>query len=226
VAQSCSFCDHPATHRFAVSYRGQVLTGAICEEHGNVVARERLGIRDHRRNLGMTKIGRALTDPNSKPRFQLILHSEHLEIVGETREASVSPSSRSGFSTRRLRSMSRARRSGYRGSRGNPDPVDVELFRVADTAEPGRAAVDHSQTRITSITPLISEQQSSEDGCLHHTEGDPSRVKIIHAMNALDKYAIPLEIGEKGADRLLREHGEAVVRAALRAAIKERRAIA
>jgi hypothetical protein len=57
-------------------------------------------------------------------------------------------------------------------------------------------------------------------------EGDPSRVKIIHAINALDKYAIPLEIGERGADRLLRQHGESIVRAALRAAIKERRAIA
>jgi hypothetical protein len=224
VAQSCSCCDHPATHRFAVSYRGQVLTGAICEEHGNVVARERLGLRDHRRNLGMTKIGRALTDPNSKPRFELIL--EHLEIVGDAREARVSPSSGSGFSTRRLRSMSRARHSGYRGSRGEPDSVDVELIRVADTAEQGRVAVDQSQTRIPSITPLIREQPSREDGCLHHMEGDPSRVKIIHAINALDKYAIPLEIGERGADRLLRQHGESIVRAALRAAIKERRAIA
>jgi hypothetical protein len=137
-----------------VSYRGQVLTGAICEEHGNVVARERLGIRDRRRNLGTTKIGRALTDPNTKPRFQLILDSEHLEIVGDTREAGLNPSSGSGFSTRRLRSMSRSRHSGYRGSTGNPDNV---------------AAVDHSQTSIPSITPLISEQQRSEDECLYNT---------------------------------------------------------
>jgi hypothetical protein len=169
VAQSCSCCDHPATHRFAVSYRGQVLTGAICEEHGNVVARERLGLRDGRRNLGMTKIGRALTDPNTKPRFQLILDSERLEIVAGTREASVNPSSGTGFSARRLRAMSRTRRSRYRGGRGEPDKVDVELIRAADTAEQGRPAVDHSQTHIPSITPLISEQQSNEDGRLYHT---------------------------------------------------------
>ena len=169
MAQSCSCCDHPATHRFAVSYRGQVLTGAICEEHGNVVARERLGLRDRRRNLGTTKIGRALTDPNTKPRFQLILDSEHLEIVGDTREAGLNPSSGSGFSTRRLRSMSRSRHSGYRGSTGNPDNVAVGLISVADTAEQGPAAVDHSQTSIPSITPLISEQQRSEDERLYNT---------------------------------------------------------
>jgi hypothetical protein len=169
VAQSCSCCDHPATHRFAVSYRGQVLTGAICEEHGNIVARERLGLRDGRRNLGTTKIGRALTDPNTKPRFQLILDSEHLAIVGDTREASVNPSSGTGFSTRRLRSMSRTRHSGYRGSSGTPDNVDVELIMVVDAAEQGREAVDHSQTSIPSIAPLISEQQSSEDERLYHT---------------------------------------------------------
>jgi hypothetical protein len=165
VAQSCSCCDQLATHRFAVSYRGQTLTGAICEEHGNVVARERLGLRGHRRNLGMTKVGRALIDPNSKPRFQLILDSEPLEIVGGAR-ASVSPSSGNGFSTRRLRSMSRSRHSGYRGRLGRRHNVDVELIRVADTAEQGRAAVDHSQAAIPSITALINEQQNSEDGRL------------------------------------------------------------
>jgi hypothetical protein len=152
-----------------VSYRGQVLTGAICEEHGNVVARERLGLRGRRRNLGTTKIGRALTDPNTKPRFQLILDSEHLEIVGDTRTTSLNPSSESGFSTRRLRAMSRSRHHGYRDSTGKPDNVDVELIMVADTAEQGRAAVDDSQTSIPSITPLISEQQSSEDERLYHT---------------------------------------------------------
>ena len=139
MAQSCSCCGNPATHRFAVSYRGQTLTGAICEEHGNVVARERLGLRDGRRNLGMTKIRRALTDPNSNPRFQLILDLEPLEVVGE---GSVSPSFDSGFSTRRLRSMSRARRSRYRGWNGQPETGHVELISVADTDAQDNAAVD------------------------------------------------------------------------------------
>ena len=128
-----------------MSFRGQTVTGALCEEHGNVVARERSGLRDHRRNLGTTKVGRALTDPNSKPRFQLILDSEPLNIVGDTPEARVNPASRSGFSTRRLRSMSRSRRSGHRQ---------------------GRVVVDNSQADIPSITALISDQQNSEDGRL------------------------------------------------------------
>ena len=67
MAQLCSCCDLPATYYFAVSYRGQVLRGAICEEHGNAVARERLGIQDPRVSLGSAKIGRALTDPSTKP---------------------------------------------------------------------------------------------------------------------------------------------------------------
>jgi hypothetical protein len=166
VTQSCSCCDHPATHRFAVSYRGQVLTGAICEEHGNVVARERLGLQDHRRNLGVTKIGRALTDPNTKPHFQLIVDSEHLEVVGDTRNARVNPSSGSGFSTRRLRSMSRARHAEYRGGMGRSVNVDVELIKVDETDDQGRAAVDPSRTSIPSITPLISDQQSGEDAAI------------------------------------------------------------
>jgi hypothetical protein len=174
----------------------------------------------------MTKIGRALTDPNTKPHFQLILNSEHLEVVGDSREASVSPSSGSGFSTRRLRSMSRSRHSGRRSSTGKPDNVDVELIKVADTDDQGRTAVNHSQMSIPNITPLISDQQSGEDGRLHYTDDDLSRVKIIQAINALDKYAIPLGTGEKGADQLLKQHGESIVRATLRAAIEERRAIA
>ena len=138
MAQSCSCCDHSATHRFAVSYRGQTLRGAICEEHCNVVARERLGLRDGRGNLGVTKIGRALTDPNSKPHFQLILDSEPLKIVGG---GNVNPSFGSGFSARRLRSMSRARHSEYRGRNGQSDAVHVELIRV-DTDRQGHVAVD------------------------------------------------------------------------------------
>ena len=40
---------------------------------------------------------------------------------------------------------------------------------VVDAAEQGRETVDHSQTSIPSIAPLISEQQSSEDERLYHT---------------------------------------------------------
>ena len=108
--QLCSCCDRPATHHFAVSYRGQVLRGGICEEHGNAVARERLGLQDRLRDLAPTKIGRALTDRYSKPRFERIRDAEQPEIADD-----VDPSSfdfySNGFSTRRRRSTSRSRRT-------------------------------------------------------------------------------------------------------------------
>jgi hypothetical protein len=110
VVQLCSCCDRPATHHFAVSYRGQALTGAICEEHGNAVARERLGLQDHLRDLAPTKIGRALTDRYAKPRFQRIRESEHQEIAADVSRSGFEFSS-NGFSTRRRRSTSRSRRT-------------------------------------------------------------------------------------------------------------------
>jgi hypothetical protein len=110
VVQLCSCCDRPATHHFAVSYRGQALTGAICEEHGNAVARERLGLQDHLRDLAPTKIGRALTDRYAKPRFQRIREPEHQDMAADVSRSGFELSS-NGFSTRRRRSTSRSRRT-------------------------------------------------------------------------------------------------------------------
>jgi hypothetical protein len=116
VAQPCSCCDHPATHHFTVSYRGQVLRGDICEEHANAVARERLGLQDNHGNLIATKIGRALTDPNTKPHFQRIAGPE-FQDAGNTGRFSSSRSLADGFSARRRRSMSPSRHSGYLADR-------------------------------------------------------------------------------------------------------------
>jgi hypothetical protein len=110
VVQLCSCCDRPATHHFAVSYRGQVLRGAICEEHGNAVARERLGLQDRVRELAPTKIGRALTDRYTKPRFQRIWEPGQQEIAGDVSQVGFEFSS-NAFSTRRRRSTSRSRRT-------------------------------------------------------------------------------------------------------------------
>jgi hypothetical protein len=117
MAQPCSCCDHPATHRFTVSYRGQVLRGDICEEHANAVVRERLGLQDHRWNLTATKIGRALTDANTKPRFQRIAEPEYQEAAGTTGQSSIPLSLTNGFSALRRRSMSPSRRSGHLAGR-------------------------------------------------------------------------------------------------------------
>jgi hypothetical protein len=130
VAHPCSCCDHPATHHFTVSYRGQVLRGDVCEEHANAVARERLGLQDHRWNLTATKIGRALTDPNTNPRFQRIAEPEYEELAGNIGQSSSALSLANGFSARRRRSTSPSRRSGYPVGKAKRDDFDHDLVLI------------------------------------------------------------------------------------------------
>ena len=125
MARLCSWCDLPATHHFAVWYRGQVLRGGLCEEHGSAVARARLGMQDRRGSLNTTKIGRALTDPITKPHFRWITESEGGAIVGITRGIVSERSFENGFSTQRRRSMSRWRHSRPRGSSGEHADTDA-----------------------------------------------------------------------------------------------------
>jgi hypothetical protein len=247
MPQPCCCCDRPATHHFAVSYRGQVLRGAICEEHGNAVARERLGLHDDgHRNLGNTKIGRALTDPKTTPYFRRISEPEHQEIgapeTGRSRfdfssENRFSPrSSENRFSPRRRRAMSRSKYFLSRGSNGKRDDVgqdaiDSELVMVPDAAHQSRATHEAGEVpvpgevRVPDTSLMIDTQIGNGSSLQYAAEADSSRVKIADTIKVLDKYAIPLETGEKKADQLLRQHGESIVRTALRAAIKERRAL-
>jgi hypothetical protein len=226
VAQLCSCCDLPATHHFVVLYRGQVLRGAICEEHGNAVARQRLGIQDRSGSLGSTKIGRALTDPLTKPHFQRIRELEHHEFVGDTIGLSSQRSLGNGFSTQRRRSMSRWRHRRLRGSGGQPAGIDIEPVIVPDTVHQGLAVLEPDDVRIPDSFLIITGHGGEEGSLDQRTDDDPIRVKIVDAIKALDKYAVPLTVGEKRADQLLKQHGESIVRSTLRAAIKERRQVA
>ena len=225
MARLCSWCDLPATHHFAVSYRGQVLRGAICAEHASAVARERLGIQDRRGSLDTTKLGRALTDPITKPHFQCISASEGGEIIGYTRELTFERSFENRFTTRRRRSMSRWRHSRLRGSSNRPDRTDFEPIVIPATAYQGPARLVSDNVHLHDPS-LIADRRADNEGFHHKTEDDPVRVKIADAINMLDKYAVPVEVGEKKADQLLKQNGESVVRMTLRAAIKERRQIA
>jgi len=210
-----------------VSYRGQVLSGAICDEHANAVARERLGLRDRARNLGTTKIGRALTDPSTKPRFQHIAEPEYHQITDDPGESSFSPFIANGFSARRRRSMSRSRRSGHRGRIAIHDDIDLDLVMIPDIADRAGVTFEPAEAPIPDITLLPRDHQGGEDVGLHNTsDGDPLEVKIVDAIEVLDSHAIPVETGEEKADQLLKEHGESIAPAALRAAIRERREIA
>ena len=226
MAQLCSCCDLPATHHFAVWYRGQVLRGAICEEHGNAVARERLGIQDHRGSLGSTKIGRALTDPLTKPHFQRIRELVLQEVLDDTRGLSSQRSVGNGFSTQRRRSMSRWRHSRLRGSGGQPAGLDIESVVVTDTVDQSPEMLEPQDVSIADSFLIISGHQGEERSLDRATENDPIRIKVFDAVKVLDKYAIPLDVGEKRADQLLKQHGESIVRSTLRAAIKERRQVA
>jgi hypothetical protein len=156
VAQPCSCCDRPATHQFAVSYRGRVLTGAICEEHGKALARERLGIQESRLSLGPSKIGLALIDPHTTPHFQRIGESERQEIIPDTGRPGFDRSSENGFSFRRRRSMSRWRYSGSRRRRGTRAGLDIELVMIPDIAHPGGPELEPDNVRIsdTSLVPI------------------------------------------------------------------------
>jgi hypothetical protein len=225
VAQLCSCCDLPAAYYFAVSYRGQVLRGAICEEHGNAVARERLGIHDPRVSLGSTKIGRALTDPSTKPQFRRIREWEHQGIVGDARGFTSERSSENGFSAHRRRSMSPWRHSRLRGSGGPPYGADVELAVIPATVQQAPAALEPDHVHVPDSLLITDDHRGDVVELPQTTVDDPIRVKIVDAIKVLDKYAIPLEVGEMKADQLLKEHGESIVRSTLRAAIKERRQI-
>jgi hypothetical protein len=176
VAQPCCCCDRPATHHFAVSYRGQVLRGAICEEHGNAVARERLGLHDDRRNLGNTKIGRALTDPKTTPYFRRIAEPEHQEIVRETRGSRFDLFPENRFSPRRRRSMSRSRYSVSRGSKGKRDgagrdAIDIELVMVPDTGHQSRATHKAGEVRIPDTSLIIDPQIGNGGSLTPHPRG-------------------------------------------------------
>lgn len=230
MAQLCSCCDLPATHHFVVSYRGQVLRGAICEEHGTAVARERLGIQDCRGSLGSTKIGRALRDPNTKPHFQRIVEWEQPEIFSTTRGLTAECSSENGFSTRRRRSMSRSRRSRLRGNDAQPANADFEAdfepVVIPATVQEGPAALKPDDVHVRDPLLIVGGHGGNDGGVQHTTEDDLIRVKVVDAIKVLDRYAVPLEVGERKADQVLKQHGESIVRTTLRAAIKERRLIA
>jgi hypothetical protein len=121
--------------------------------------------------------------------------------------------------------MSPWRRPRLRGSGGQPVGVDIEPVIVPDTVHQGPAVLEPDAMRIPDSF-LIIGGHGGEGSLDQRTEDDPIRVKIVDAIKVLDKYAVPLTVGEKRADQLLKQHGEFIVRSTLRAAIKERRQVA
>ena len=119
--------------------------------------------------------------------------------------------------------MSRWRHSRLRGSGGQPDSADFELVVIPAADHQGPAAPAPDNVHVLDSLLISNGHRGDDGGRDHTTEEDPIRVKIVDAIKVLDKYAVPLQVGEKKADQLLKQHGESIMRTTLRAAIKERR---
>jgi hypothetical protein len=181
-------------------------------------------MEERRGSLGSTKISRALTDPISKPYFQRIREGEEQDPVGDAGAWTSERSSENGFSTRRRRAMIRWRHSRLRSGGGHPDSADFDTVAIPATVTQAPSGLTPDNVPLPDS--LLITDGPGDDMRVDATEDDTIRVKIVDAINMLDRYAVPIELGEKKADQLLKEHGESIVRTALRAAIKERRQIA
>jgi AAA domain len=113
---------------------------------------------------------------------------------------------------------------GARGSSGKRDDIDVELIMEPDSSHPGRVSIKPGKLRLPDIDSIILDQLIDEDGRIYYdSASDPFRAKVVDAIAALERHAIPVDLGERKVAVALKGHGEDFPRAALRVAIKERR---
>jgi AAA domain len=113
---------------------------------------------------------------------------------------------------------------GARGTSGKRDDVDVELILTRDTDHPDRLRIRPGKSRLPDITSVLINRDTDEDGHLTFTTaGDPFRALVGDAHEVLKLLNIPMETGERKAAETIKASGQAVVRAALRVAIKERK---
>ena len=96
---------------------------------------------------------------------------------------------------------------------------------IPATVQQAPAALEPDHVHVPDSLLITDDHRGDVVELPQTTVDDPIRVKIVDAIKVLDKYTIPLEVGEMKADQLLKEHGESIVRSTLRAAIKERRQI-
>jgi AAA domain len=113
---------------------------------------------------------------------------------------------------------------GARGTSGKRDDVDVELILTRDAHDPDQLRIKPGKVRLPGITQVLINRKVDEDGHLTFTTaGDPFRAHVGHAHRLLDRLSVPVEAGERKAAETIKAHGGTVVRAALRAAIRERK---
>jgi hypothetical protein len=113
---------------------------------------------------------------------------------------------------------------GARGTSGKRDDVDIELILTRDPDHPDRLRIKPGKSRLPDIISVLINRDVDDDGHLSFTTaGDPFRALVGDAHQVLELLNIPVETGERKAAEIIKAHGQAVVRAALRVAIKERK---
>jgi hypothetical protein len=113
---------------------------------------------------------------------------------------------------------------GARGTSGKRDDVDIELILTRDPDRPDRLHIKPGKSRLPDIISVLINRDVDDDGHLSFTTaGDPFRALVGDAHQVLELLNIPVETGERKAAEIIKANGQAVVRAALRVAIKERK---
>jgi hypothetical protein len=107
---------------------------------------------------------------------------------------------RRGLTAIRTENTGKDTTQGARGSSGKKDDVDVELLMAPDLAHPGRVSLKPGKIRLPYIDSIILDQQVDEDSRIYYdSASDPFRAKVVDAIAALDRHAIPVDLGERKA---------------------------
>jgi hypothetical protein len=130
---------------------------------------------------------------------------------------------RRGLTVIRTDNTGKDTEKGARGSSGKRDDVDIELFMERDKSNRERITIKPGKLRIPDVRELTLDQHVADDGRISYsTAADLYRMQVNEAVEALDRYEIPIEMGVgKAWDLLKKEKG--IHRKALREAVEERR---
>lgn len=135
------------------------------------------------------------------------------------------PLKRRGLTVLRTDNTGKDADKGARGTSGKRDDVDVELILTRDAEHAGRLRITPGKVRIPDVRQLLLSRDVDEDGRLTYSSaGDPFRALVLAAWQALDALDPEGRVSQREAEKLLKDKGHKIPRAAVRAALKERHA--
>lgn len=113
---------------------------------------------------------------------------------------------------------------GARGTSGKRDDVDLELILTRDAETSNRLRITPGKARIPDARQLLLTRDEDEHGRLTYASaGDPFRALVLDAWRALDDLGADQDASERTAWQMLTTAGRKIPRAAVRAAVKERK---